>query len=246
MTKAIRHLLVLLLVSFLIGCSSVTSSMKADYDRQVRSLKTIGVLTPDILMLELTAGGETERMDEWETAADQNMIRSVSRELASLKMKVKMIAPNQHPDLPEICYLNHAISESLNWNTTWRRYSLCTDPRVCRDYAVGQVQEILNRQQVDALLIVYGINEIESAKRASARKKSRAASFWIGVASPVTVAPLRNPGTYLSMSLVDRDGNVLWYSGTATGKGFDLRDQAVVDTLSKRILSRLSLVKEAE
>jgi hypothetical protein len=190
-------------------------------------------------MLELSAGGVQEQIDEWRVTAIQNLSRSLQKELEARTVGFRTIVPDRDAEFEDILYLNRAISESLNWNTTYRKLSLCADERVCRDYSVGTVQSFLRRHNVDALLLVYGINELETSSRTAARRRSRAASFWAGVVLPVTFAPLRNPGTYLSMSLIDRSGSVLWYSGTATGKGYDLRDQAVVENLTKRILSRM-------
>lgn len=234
----------LFLAAFLLltasGCgSSLKKQALADYDRQVRSFKTIGVVTPDILMLELSAGGVQEQIDEWRVTAVQNLSQSLQKELDARAVRFRTIAPGRDADFEDIQYLNRAISESLNWNTTYRKLSVCADERICRDYSVGPIQNILRRHNVDALLLVYGVNELETNNRAAARRRSRAASFWIGAVAPVTFAPLRNPGTYLSMALIDQSGAVLWYSGTATGKGYDLRNGAVVEGLTKRILSRM-------
>lgn len=232
--------LAVLLVLTISGCGpSLKKQALADYDRQVRSFKTIGVATPDILMLELSAGGVQEQIDEWRVTAVQNLSQSLNKELKAHSVNFKIIAPGRDAEFEDIQYLNRAISESLNWNTTYRKLSLCADERICRDYSVGTVQSILRRHNVDALLLVYGVNELETSSRTAARRRSRAASFWMGAISPVTFAPLRNPGTYLSMALIDQSGGVLWYSGAATGKGYDLRDQTVVDNLTKRILSRI-------
>jgi hypothetical protein len=244
MVRAIAQGTLLGLFLIVSGCgSSIKSQAYADYDKQVRSLRTIGVLNPDILMVEVSAGGEREEMDEWEATAVQNMTRAMSRELNARQMSMKVIAPGKDPELEDLYYLNRAISQSLNWNATHYKTSLCSDERICKDYAVGPVQELLRKYKVDALLIVYGVNELETANRAAARKRSRAASFWVGMVSPVTFAPLNNPGTYLSIALIEPSGSVLWYSGTATGRGYDLRDQAVVDNLTKRIMSRMLIGK---
>ncbi len=135
-------------------------------------------------------------------------------------------------------YLFRAISESLYWNKTYRKLSLCSNERTCPDYSFGPIDSLLRKHNVDAILLVFGQNELETEARASARHRSRSVAF-VSSFSPVRLAPLRNPGTYLSMALIDHTGSVLWYTSIMSGKGFDFRDPAKIEELTKKMLDRV-------
>jgi hypothetical protein len=223
------------------GCGpSLREQALADFNNQVKSIKTVGVVSPDMLIYELSAGGVRELMYEWCETARGNFSNAVADELNTRSVGSRPIDfdHDKDADLEEMYYLNRAISESLQWNTTYRKLALCADERTCPDYSFGPVEPLLKKYKVDALLMVWGQGEQETSGRASARRRSRAISILSGFGY-VRIAPIRNPGTYVSMALIDRSGSVLWYTSTRSGKGYDLRDQAKVKELTRRMLSRL-------
>lgn len=224
---------------------SLREQSRIDYDNQVNAIKTVGMISPDMLIYELSAGGVQEQMDEWCDAASQNFSDVVKKELNARSVNVKGITLDENAvDDEEIIYLFRAITDSLQWNKTYRKLSLCEDERICKDFAFGPVDRIFNRYKVDALLMVLGYNEMETSARAKARKRSRVLSK-LSAFGPVRFAPLRGPGTYVSMALVNRSGSVLWYGAAASNRGYDLRDPAKVGEVAKRILGRMWL-KEGE
>ena len=151
-------------------------------------------------------------------------------------------------------YLYRAISENLSWNTTYRK-AVCPDVQVCPDFCLGPVDFLFKDPQVEALLLVLAQGDVP-ASEPPARQPEANASERIATV-PEHEAP-RYPsrkksnrnyamingtvfatGTYVSMALVDRQGNVLWYASKATRKGADLRTRESVDEMTKLVLSLL-------
>lgn len=208
---------------------------RAEYGKTVRSIRTIGLLPPDIFIYEVEAGGLRELMDEWIAKAGQKFSSVLRSGFQSRSVALREIRPDKeiNGDLEDVAYLFRAISQSLQWRTTYARLSDCgstSDP--CRDLSVGGLDPVLKKNDVDAFLLLFAENEIETPGRRKARKASRAIGMFTGF------RPVSNPGTFISMAIVDRSGTVLWYTGAASGRGYDLRNDEKVEELAMRLLNR--------
>lgn len=206
---------------------------------QLGDIKTVGFMYPDVHLFEYSTGVR-EEMDEWSLQAAGNFVNSINQSLSKEGMAVKSIDPDADKTdrMPNLYFLFRAVSEGLNWNTTYRK-ALCPDVQTCPDYSLGKVDDLLDFYGVDALLFVLAYNEIETLEHADARSASKAKAAFLQSLVHVRVKVMRPPGTYVSMALVDRTGTVIWYVGKSTDKGFDLRDPLRVNEMSKTIFSRL-------
>ncbi len=245
MTKAAAVLGIICIVLGISACGpSLREQSRMDFDNQIRSIKTIGMLDPDMMIYELSAGGVRELMDEWVEAATQNFSAVLKKELQGKGLKVKPIALEASSDDEEISYLFRAITESMKWNKTYRNLSICEDVRICKDFSLGPLDPIFNKHKIDALLVVFGVNEMETAARTKARKRSKALTAFVRVATRVSISSLGGPGTYVSMALVDRNGSVLWYTGASSNRAYDLRDEVKVSEVTKRMLGHMWLAEQ--
>lgn len=228
------------------GCGpTLYEQSRIDFENQIKAIKTIGILDPDMLIFELSAGGVRELMDEWISAATTNFSKVIKKELQTRGLNVKSVTlKGGSADDEEIPYLFQAITESLRWNKTYRNLAVCDDERICKDFSLGDVQHIFSRYKIDALLMVFGVNEMETEARAKARKRSRHLTRLIGMSTRIYISPLGGPGTYVSMALVDKNGSVLWYTGASSGRRYDLRDEAKVKEVTNRMLGRMWLTEQ--
>jgi len=245
MTRAAAFLGTICIVMSVSACGpSLQERSRIDFDNQIKSVKTIGMLDPDMMIYELSAGGVRELMDEWVEAATQNFSTVLKKDLQGKGLKVKTIALEESSDDEEISHLFRAITESLKWNKTYRKLSVCENKRICKDFSLGPMDHIFNKHKIDALLLVLGVNEMETAARAKARQRSRAVSRFLRVVAPVSISPLGGPGTYVSMALVDRNGSVLWYTGASSNRVYDLRNEAKVSEVTKRMLGHMWVAEQ--
>ena len=223
------------------GCGpSLHELAVSAFENQVKSYKTIGMIPPDVLLFELTTGGVTERIDEWSDAASKKFFEAATKNLKSSQVDVRLMEwrKETETEMEDVYYLFRAVSRSMRLNSTYRKLSDCGDEQTCRDFAVGPLDRLFAGQNIDAVLLIYGWNEIESSGRTKARRASKAVAF-VSAFGPVRVEAVRNPGTFVSMALVDRNGTVLWSTNTLTGKGYDLRDAQGVDELTRQMIARL-------
>lgn len=245
MTRAAAFLgTICIVISFSACGPSLQKQSRLDFDNQVKAIQTIGLLGPDMMIYELSAGGVRELMDEWVEAATKNFSTVLKKELQGRGLQVKTIVLKEASDDEEISYLFRAITESLKWNKTYRKLSLCEDERICKDFSLGAMDQIFSKHKIDALLMVFGKNEMETAAREKARKRSKAFGAFTRVALGVGISPLDGPGTHVSMALVDRNGSVLWYTGASSSRVYDLRDEAKVSEVTKRMLGHMWVAEQ--
>ncbi len=228
-----------------------------EFNHYLDSIKTVGVVHPDVLMYELTAGGIGEIIDEWSDQASERFTEAVTRELQTRNMTVKPVEATPADDrrMENVKYLYRAISDSLSWNTTYRK-AVCPDVQVCPDFSLGRVEFLFRDPSVEALLFVLAYNDVPAAEPPppppdpsligseriatapqidpAQRKRKKSKRSYAMVNGTVLAT-----GTYVSMALVDRQGNILWYGGKATRKGEDLREQSSVDEMTSMVLSLL-------
>ncbi len=230
-----------------------------EFNAYVDSIRTVGLVKPDVLLYEMTPGGVGEVIEDWCEQAGGRLVESVTEELKARNITVKPVkpVPGDKARLASAKYLFRAISEGLGWNDTPYRKTICPDIQVCPDYALGPVDQLFKESDVEALLLVLAMNNIPAPEpppapervepeppaervatapgEAGTGKKKKKGSTTYAL---INGKPVRT-GTYLSMALVDRHGNILWYGGKATRKDADLRTRASADEMTALVLGLL-------
>jgi len=208
-------------------------------NQEMSTIKTVGMVYPDVHLFQVSTGVR-EEMDEWTEQATPHLIDAIKREMPNQGITLKFIKPEAEmaPEMKNNYLLYRAITEGLGWNATYRK-ALCPDIQTCPHYSIGKVAQIIDAAHVDALLFVLVHNEIETAEAKEARQRYNIKRAFMGALGTIYISTDRHPGLYMSMALVDRNGEVFWYSSRWIGKGYDLRDPAKAEELTKRILLRL-------
>jgi hypothetical protein len=228
-----------------------------EFSAYLDSIGTVGLVTPDVVVYEMTAGGIGEIIEEWSDQASGQFTETLTQTLKTRNIAVKPVRAEAADDarMTSVKYLFRAISDNLDWNTNYRK-AVCRDVQVCPDYSLGPLDHLFKDPDVQALFFVLAYNDIpapeppalsdppapgservatapdpEAAARAPRRRKNRSYAMINGKAFAT--------GTYVSMALVDRQGTIIWYGGKATRKGADLRQRAGVEDMTGQVLGLL-------
>jgi hypothetical protein len=208
--------------------------MHPEFNKRALRIKTPGMIAPDVNICELTAGGVREIRDDWSAAGEQNVADALAECLDEQACTVKtcVVGKEIEEELVDIHALYRAVSQSIQIHT----YGPHLFPEKQKNfvYSVGSIENLLDRLEADALIFVYGYDEISTV----GRKALTVLGVALGAVTGVMILP--NSGiTAVSVSLVDPSGAILWYSVKAGAGVYDLRKPESAKTLLKDILSDL-------
>ncbi len=208
--------------------------MHPEFYRRALRIKTPGLIAPDVRICELTAGGVRELRDDWGAAGRQNVADALTACLDEQACRVKtcVVGKEIEEELEDIQTLYRAVSQSIQIHT----YGPYPFPEKRKNfiYSVGAIEDLLQRLEADALIFVYGYDEISTV----GRKALTVLGVAIGAVTGVMVLPTSGM-TSVSVGLVDRSGAILWYNVKASAGIYDLRKPESAKTLLKDILSDL-------
>ncbi|MCL5062961.1 MAG: hypothetical protein M0Z70_08050 [Nitrospiraceae bacterium] len=226
----ILQVLCLLLLAF--GCAPKAYRVHPDFDTLSKNIKSPSLIPPDIKVYEFTVGGIQELRDDWSATARANVLKIVTETFKEMAFEIKTMAIDKdiEDELEDIQALYRAVSTSIQLHT-YNQQTLFPEKLKNFDYSIGSIEKILHKYGTDALILVYGFDEIPTG----GRKALTAAGIIIGVFTGVIVAP-RAGITALSIALIDSSGTVLWYSFKGM-PGYDLREPENAINLTKGILS---------
>jgi hypothetical protein len=178
--------------------------------------RTIGILSA-VRVMEVSAGGIKEENEAWTAQASRNVVGALSEGLRARNLKAKPLSWKDDPELDEVRLLYAEVAGAI-WTYTYPPYPFPTKQERF-DYSVGPVGRILDRAGVDVLLVAA------AAGRTGA--DGRRLSLLAG-----------NSTALLSLGLVDRKGDVIWFDVWG-GNMVDLRSQDDVAATVAKLLSEL-------
>jgi len=202
-----------------------------ELDRRARAVRVVGLLPPDIKIYELSAGGVTELRDEWSAAGRDAVVQGLTEVFTERGIAIKPLTVDrdQQRTVDDVTVLYRAVSSSIIEHT-YKMHPFHTKLERF-EYSVGAVDTLLQKSQADALVIVYGVDEIST----NGRKALRGVGLVLGT---VTGQPVVSSGmTALNIALVDRSGAVLWYKIAGDSGGFDLRDAKSARSFVQRLVA---------
>ena len=117
-----RSLILLLGLSLLfiaVGCAPVTYRAHPEFEMRAKDIKTAGLLSPDIKIYELTAGGVRELKDEWCAKGKENVQNAVIGCLQEKPLDIKPITveTEMEEERADIYALYRAVSNSIILHT---------------------------------------------------------------------------------------------------------------------------------
>jgi hypothetical protein len=248
MNSTARLLIVLLLIA-VPGCTAFSRTVVSpppinpELESRTQSIDRLVVVSPDIKMYEVSAGGMVEPMDEWSEQAKRNILTSTMTELRhrsgkQLSALENVTAEQLQTNLQESRALLDAVENAILYAPQgfmeadiagkWNRVHLTLGQEV-HDLA----------PDASALLFIQGTER----RSTSGRKAMQAGAFVVGLAGAVVGAPVvvmlpgaTTPG--VSAALVDtKDGRLLWYNRVMIGSDLRLSStaEAVIRELFKDV-----------
>jgi len=219
-------LLLAALLSIPVSESGAAPKAHPDLSSRLSSIRTVGLVPPEIRIFEFSAGGMLEQRDDWSSAGKMNVIRGVASAFDARRIAVTplTIEENRKEEIEDIQALYRAVVVSILIHSDGP--NAFPKERQRFDYTLGPLEPLLDAYGVDALLFVYGRDEISTGGR-----KTLAV---LGMAAGVVF----RPGiSILGIGLVDRSGKVLWYNSDYSAGHVDFRDPESVMKFSSGILS---------
>lgn len=238
--KTTFSLSLLFILTGAVSCATTPSPYRThpDYNSRIKAVKKTVYPPPDVKVYELSAGGVHELRDDWCDMGRENLQREFEEVLDREKFNVKKVTVDEdiRDEMEDIQALYRAVSASILDHTYGSQRFPEKEKKFI--YSVGPVEYILEKFNADALLFVYGIDEISTG----GRKALTALGIIAGAFTGVYVAP-RYGITAVSVALIDRTGEILWYSVKGSQGGYDLREPESCHRFVKDIASNFSLVE---
>lgn len=230
--------------NLLLGCLLLSACATAPTYRvhpqlkeKIEPSKIIMVIPLKTDVYQITAGGVTEKMDEWSSQAKRNVMRAIQEEVSKKPlMFVKtfeetLLSEGQRTNLQETQALFDAVNSSIIIHTYGPPQQLFSDKVNNFIYSLGpEVKELA--PDVDALLFVSCSDQISTG----GRKALQAGSVILGALVGVQMTPLYGV-TSVCIALVDANtGSFLWYNYHGSRGDHDLRNPINTTTLIKELL----------
>lgn len=221
------------------GCMATNPAYRAytapyrahpELQARARTIRAAAVVPPTIRIYSLSAGDVKELRDDWSAAGRDNVVRALKESLRVQPVELRTQPPDREiqSELEEVQALFRAVSLAI----LERTYSSAPFPTKLEhfDYSVGPIDRILQRYRADALILVYGFDEVSTGGRKALKV--------VGAVLPFVGGP-SSGDTGLAVALVDRTGAILWYKIEGDRGGYDLRDAGSASKFVAAMLSDL-------
>lgn len=231
-----RKLIFLVLMVFcLTGCSAMSYRTNKEFGDYFKVKKDVAILSPDMKIFRLTAGGVDQYQDGWSNASISFMREQLERELDTFdtirfeSLDDRSLSTADKDFLDEQKGIYYAVSHSVVTHT-YEPATLFKHKVKNFDYTMGdELNRFKDIKDVDAILFVNGRNYIWTAGRASLALISGAVGAFTGVTLPVPAGK-----EWLTASLVEvRTGNILWFNYLPMPG--DMRKEKTVRRLTKKL-----------
>jgi hypothetical protein len=190
-------------LALLAACTSTTSSAsraRPDLRERLPQIRSAALLSVEVREYEVSAGGVPELKQDWSAEARRAIVDALAAELRSRQIELRVVDRDtaMQGEIDELRALAEAVNASLSFPNP-----------VSFDYSLGPVGSFIDRYHVDALVFVWGRARLPTGGQR-------------------LLAILHGKGGedvgQLAMTIVDREGDVLWFNHRAlVGSNGDLR-----------------------
>lgn len=228
------------LLSIAVGCAPKTYKAHPEFEMRAKNIKAHGLITPDVKVYEFTAGGVKELRDDWCVKGKENVSNAIAEMFKGNPVEIKPLPIDKdiEEEMEDIQALYRAVITSIHQHS-YAGPNTFPEKQKNFDYSIGSIEDILKRYESDALIFVYGDDEIST----SGRKALTAAGILVGAFTGVVITP-RAGITALNIAVVDPSGAILWYNSRGSQGGHDLRDHDSCASLIENLISDYPLLKK--
>jgi hypothetical protein len=204
-----------------------------DFDTVIQNIEAPGLMPPNVKIYELTAGGVQELRDDWSEQGQSNVLNAIEKGFADKNYQIISceIPEDMEEEVEDILATYRAVSTSIQLHT-YPGASQFPEKMKNFDYSLGSIESLLEPFDADAMIFVYGSDEISTG----GRKALMAVGILVGAFTGVAVMP-RSGITAVSIAIVDPSGRILWYSVKGSAGGQDLRKPESAASLVESILA---------
>ncbi len=163
--RSLIFLSVLYLLFIALGCAPPAYRAHPELEMRFKDIKTTGLIPPDIKIYELTAGGVRELRDDWSDKGRENVIKALIEGFKEKEVEIKALTIDKdiEEEIEDIQALYRAVSMSIQLHT-YNQQFIFPEKMKRFDYSIGPIERILNTYGADALIFVYGFDEICNTK----------------------------------------------------------------------------------
>jgi hypothetical protein len=235
----------------LLSVASAEFHMHPDFEKKSAQIKRIGLLSPQIDMFEIGAGGTLEKMEAWSQAAQANIRKAMKEEFT--KREYLQLTEFDELTLSGLARLTHdetfllydvisrdILTHTFSTPSVHHTHAVAISPFFpwkARDFSYSLGKEIgVFASHVDAYLVVRGFDQRSSG----GRKALGVGTALVGAALGVAIIPQRGANLFWA-SLVDaHTGDILWFSRSLTPH--DLRNSEEATKLVLEFMTDLSTI----
>lgn len=218
MKRTIGYLF-LCVLSFLLltGCSSLPQPKIAapDFIQRTKTVKKIGIILAGSYVFEIGVGNTKELNIEWSNQAANNLVKVSADQLNLAGYKTTLLKTDNNTKV-----VVNAFNSIQRDNLTRYVYSA----RKIDAPMSSALTELLNKEGLDALVLIRGIDHVSSSGRQAL--KVAAAILGTGVSSGVA---------HIELAMVDRSPAFIYYSHKSED-GKDLRTESGTTDLFNEIV----------
>ncbi len=218
----------------IIALSSCMKSIKSnvpELEARTKKMKTLAIVTPEIEICELSAGGVEEKRDDWCKQGRANVKKALKGILKEKGVRTKIIKKNKKnkKEIESINSLYRAVAYSIYNHTFYYGNNVNIFPERIKnfDYSIGSVKKFLKKYKADGLMIVYGSDEISS--------RGRKALQVVQAINPFGQMS-RKGVTAMIIGVTDSTGAILWIRTFYSEGEYDLRKPESAFAYVKEVL----------
>ncbi len=231
-----RHSMLRVVGSFLAAClaalpaSALAAPPEArkhpEFDARWAAIRTVGVVAPDLKIVQLTAGDTPVFRPDWTEQGKEAVTLALEAALREHGVEPVRFAPSTDEEKAELVEVQ-ALYEEVVSGVIQATYLNQFPGKVARfEYGLGDLSRLLERQHLDALVFTYGTGAVSSGGR-------KALQVLGAVLGRYSVGVDR-----LFVGVVDRRGDLLWFAVRAD-TGSDLRDTSSAGTFVHEVSNGL-------
>lgn len=210
--------------------ASSTTSSRSDLADRLYGIRSIGLIPPSVRIFEISAGGVREYKEDWSAKGKENLTKSLQDHFQEklFVIKTDTLDNNVKADLDDVLALYRMVIGSylLQFDSE-QGFPVKQD---FSEYVLGPLDNLFDALNVDALVIVKGVDEISTAGRKTMIAVGMLAAIALGTGG------VPHPGVAgMDIGFIDRSGAVLWYKlGGLSGN--DFRDPKGASKITEEIL----------
>jgi hypothetical protein len=205
----------------------------------------LAVLTPEMFIYNVSAGGLFEYREDWSRAASRQAAISAALALTGMGHSPRIFPDGRRREF-------FSLKTRLRYHCTAFQSDFFAEKTYFwggdDDYgdndgnvpvfSVGPLDSLSDRHNVEGFLYIYGFEEKFSAERRQILSEAveRETRAWVAAqearprsrsrqAPPPPPLPLPSERTFVALILADRSGRILWYRHQLVSGGFDMRTE---------------------